>query len=189
MGHEEIDGVRPEGAAEILHGALEHAGILTAGARLLAGEVQRRHPGAWGGERQRRHHRRLAAAGLDDAGSALCGGARAADDLNVDEPGEQRPGVEPKRVVVIAGNDDHLRSAATDADHEPVHELLRLRGRIPAFEDVPGVEDEVDGVLLDEGRELVEHGLQLVEALNPLPSAADVPVARVDDLHEWHRQG
>jgi hypothetical protein len=45
------------------------------------------------------------------------------------------------------------------------------------------VQDEIDRVLLDEGREVVEHRRHLVEALDALPSAADVPVAGVDDFH------
>ena len=181
--HQEVDGVAAEGAAEILDGALEHPGVAAPGARLLAGEVQRRHPGSRGGERQRRDDGRLAATGLDGPGPAPGGGARAAEDLYVDELGEQRTGVQPERIVVVAGDDDHLRSGSPHADQEPVDELLRLGRRVAALEDVPGMEDEVDGVPLDEGREMVEHGLQLVEALDPLPSAADVPVAGVDDLH------
>jgi len=35
--HEEVDGVRPKGAAEVLDRALEHASIFAPGARLLAG--------------------------------------------------------------------------------------------------------------------------------------------------------
>ena len=85
---------------------------------------------------------------------------------------------------MVAGDDEHLRAAPPHADQEPVHELLRLGGRVPALEDVPGVEDEVDGLLFDAAREMVEHRLQLVEALDPLPSAADMPVAGVDDLHD-----
>ena len=181
--HEEVDGVLAEGAAEILDGALEHPGILLPGARLLAGEVQRRHPGSRGCERQRRDDRLLSTTGLDGPGPSPGGGARAAEDLYVDELREQRTGVQPERIVVVAGDDEHLRSAAPHADQEPVHELLRLGRRVAALEDVPGVEDEVDRLLLDEGREMVEHGLQLVEALDSLPSAADVPVAGVDDLH------
>lgn len=84
---------------------------------------------------------------------------------------------------MVAGDDEHVRSGSTHADQEPVHELLRLGRRVPAFEDVSRVEDEVDGFPFDEGREMLEHSLQLVEALNPLPSAADMPVAGVDDPH------
>jgi hypothetical protein len=181
--HEEVDGVRPEIAAEILHGELEHAGVLVPGVRLLAGEVQRRHPGARGCERQCRDDRRLSTAGLDGAGPSPGSGAWAAEDLHVDELGEQRAGVQPERIVVVAGDDEHLGSASAYANQKSVHELLRLGGRVPAFEDVPGVEDEVDGFPFDESREVIEHSLQLVEALDALPSAADVPVACVNDPH------
>src|SRR6202035_3145238 len=180
MSHEEVDGVLPKGAAEILDGALEHLGIFSPGARLLAGEVQRRHPGSGRGERKRRDDGRLSTTGLDGPGPSLRGGARASDDLYVDELGEQRTGVQPERIVVVAGDDEHLRSGSTHADQEPIHELLRLRRWVSAFEDIPGVEDEVDGLLFDEGREMFQHSLQLVEALDPLPSAAHMPVARVD---------
>ena len=62
------------------------------------------------------------------------------------------------RVVVISGDDEHLRPGPADADQKTVDELLSLGGRVPALEDVPGVEDEVDGLPFDEGREMVEHG-------------------------------
>src|SRR3978361_743292 len=74
-------------------------------------------------------------------------------------------------------------SQTSPAGGAPVRCRLGLGGRVPALEDIPRVEDEVDGPLFDEVREMVEHSLQLVEALNPLPSAADMPVAGVDDLH------
>ena len=179
----------PDAASLALDGALEHASVSAPGARLLAGEVQRRHPGSRGCEWQRRDHHRLPTPGLDGPAPSPGGGAGAADDLYVDELGEQRAGVQPERIVVVAGDDEHLRSASPHADQEPVHELLRLGRRVAAFEDVPGVEDEVDRLLFNEGREVLEHGLQLVEALDPLPSAADMPVAGVDDLHGRRLQG
>jgi hypothetical protein len=183
MRHEEVDGVRAKGAAEIFDGALEHSSVFDPGARLLAGEVQRRYPGSRGCERQRRDDRLLSAPGLDGPGPSPGGGARAAEDLYVDKLGEQRAGVQAERIVVVAGDDEHVRSGPAHADQELVDELLRLGRRVSALEDVPGVEDEVDGVLFDEGGEMVEHRLELVEALDALPSAADMPVACVDDLH------
>jgi hypothetical protein len=93
------------------------------------------------------------------------------------------PPREAGRIVVVAGDDEHVRSGPADTHQEPVHELLGLGRRVAALEDIPGVKDKVDGVLFDEGREMVEHGLELVEALDALPSPADVPIAGMDDLH------
>src|SRR5262245_39632031 len=99
MRHEEVDGVRSKGVAEVLDGELEQSSIFGPGARLLAGEVQRRHPGAGGCERKRGDDRRLAATGLDGPGPSPGSGARAAEDLDVDEFREQRAGIQPERIV------------------------------------------------------------------------------------------
>src|SRR5205085_7345940 len=79
MRHENVDGVPPEAAAEVLDGALEHPGVLAPGSRLLADEVERGDPGAGGGERQRRDDRQLSAPGADHPDASLGGGARAAE--------------------------------------------------------------------------------------------------------------
>ena len=97
-------------------------------------------------------------------------------------PLEER-GVEALWVVVVTGNHHHVSARLADAHEEAIYEPFGLGGWIAAIEHVSRVKDEIDCLTFDELREMLENSLHLVESLDAFPSAANVPIARVDNLH------
>ena len=184
VGHQQVHGVVAVPGAEVLDGSLEQVRVAGSRGRLVPGQVQGGYPHPGRSERQRRDHGLLAAAGFEQERPAAARAPGPAENVHVGARRQQRTRVEPKRIIVIAGDHDGAGAGTADAHQELVDQPLRVARRVAAVEHVAGVEDEVDRLPLDEAGQVVDDRLHLVQPLDALPAAADVPVAGVHDPHQ-----
>ena len=146
-------------------------------------QIQRGYPYPWRGERQRCDHGLLAVAGSSvnapprsaaRGRPTMCTSSPAASNARASNRygSSWLPAITTVRAPV---RPTRTRNSLTSP--------LRLARRVAAVEDVARVEDEVDRLPLDEAREVIEDRLHLVQPLEALPAASDVPVAGVHDPH------
>ena len=90
--------------------------------------------------------------------------------------GELRPRLDARGAVVVAGDHDRRHVELADTTEEPEDEPLGLGRRRRDIEDVPGHQHEIDPLALHSHGEIVEDGLEFLQARLPFPRLASVPV-------------
>jgi len=89
------------------------------------------------------------------------------------------------RIVVSAGH-HHAGAGGVQALQDAAEQGITVGGGGGRVEDVAGHGDHVDLPVANDVDEGVEHDLQVVEGLVGVEGAPDVPVTRVQDLHDSH---
>ncbi len=134
-------------------------------------------------ERDERDPCDLAVAGGQVEHPAAVGTGDLVGEVDVAELEQRSDGRPPARVVVVAGEDDHVRAGVGEVEQGPVDDAFGLGRGGAGVELVPGDEDQVDVAVVRDAGDLGEHGTVLVGARPSADGAADVPVGGVEDAH------
>ncbi len=152
-------------------------------ARVLAHELLGADDPALREERHERNSHRVArtAHDLDDA--AIRRTPRRAHHHDA-QRGEQRTHrLEPRRVVVVARDDDDVRARVAQVEQRLQHERLGVGGRRRGLVEVAGDQHDVDVLGVGDADDVGQHGPVLREPRLALDRLADVPVGGVQQLH------
>ena len=100
---------------------------------------------------------------------------------------EHRPvhRIEQILVVVVAGDRHHLAAVLTQREQGPHDQALGPGIGRGGLEQVTGDQHHVDVFVAGRPHDAAQRGLVLVVAVPALEYLADVPVARVQDLHQY----
>ena len=100
------------------------------------------------------------------------------------EGGEDRPHrFEPRRVVVVAGDDDDLGAGVAQVEQRLEDERLGIGVGRRGLVEVADHEHDVDALAVGDADDVGQHRLVLGEARLALDRLADVPVGGVQQLH------
>ena len=113
---------------------------------------------------------------------------RLGDDVDAPQRQQRGDGPQSPGVVVIAGDDGHVGAGAGQREERLVDDLLGVRWGGGRVEQVPGYDDQVDGVLPGDRRDLGQYQAVLVGAVGAAQTLADMPVRRVQQLHRALRR-
>ena len=90
---------------------------------------------------------------------------------------------EPRRVVVVAGDDDDVGAGVAQVEQRLEDERLGVGIRRRGLVEVAGDEHDVDALGVGDAHDVGQHGRVLGEARLALDRLADVPVGGVQQLH------
>jgi hypothetical protein len=156
-------------------------------ARVLIGverhELRRADQATLGKKRHERDARGFALPGAQGKHAALVGPG---EHGSCGDPtaGQQRgDGREPVRVIVVAGDDDHMGASVSKVEERAVDDPLSLVRRRGGIELVARYQDKVDAFRAGDLCDLGEHCLMLVGSAPSPDRPTDVPVRCVKDAH------